>query len=171
MLFIEIEVDKMKTFSVTVFLGKDMIIRFVPGVRNSFGIYVPIPEGVEAEYTASSEVIGASYLKAANNALNHSNEDLDMRTAKPKYISFKKFKSQKSFNSNHFCFSSFAIDGKIKFTFLPWHKNQFCLLRSDIECFVEIEETEDVSVIGKAILEIIKKANETYPGLNMLSNK
>lgn len=91
-----------------------------------------------------------------------------MRNAPPKYISFKNFKSQKEFNLNHFCFSSFCIDRKIKFTFLPWHKNEFCLLKSDIECIVEIEETNNETIIGNAILEIIKKANEEYPEMGIL---
>ena len=39
---------------------------------------------------------------------------------------------------------------------------------SDIECIVEIEETNDESAIGNAILEIIKKANESYPEMHIL---
>ena len=167
-----IDKDKeMKDFSVNVFLGKDKIIRFVPGVRNRFGIYVPIPEGLEVPFNSNPKEIGKVYLKTANNALNHYGEDLDMKTAKPKYVSFKGFKSQKKFNLEHFCFSSFAINGKIKFTFLPWHKNEFCLLKSDIECIVEITRTNDEVIIGKSILDIIEKADKAYPELNILSNK
>lgn len=165
------EDKKKKDFSVNVFLGKDKIIRFVPGVRNRFGIYVPIPEGLEVPFNSTTKEIGDIYLKTANNALNHYGEDLDRRTAKPKYISFKKFKSQKQFNLEHFCFSSFAINGTINFTFLPWHKNEFCLLKSDIECIIEIARTDDKDIIGKAILDIIEKADKNYPELNILSDK
>lgn len=159
---------KTKDFSVYIFLGKDKVIRLVPGVRNKFGIYVPIPEGIEVPLTSNAKEIGKVYLSTANNALNHFGEDLDMRTAKPKYISFKNFKSQKEFNLKHFCFSSFALNEKIKFTFLPWHKNEFCLLKSDTECIVEITLTDDEETIGEAILNIIKKANEAYPDLKIL---
>lgn len=38
--------EESKTFSVNVFLGKDKIIRFIPGIKNKFGVYVPIPEGM-----------------------------------------------------------------------------------------------------------------------------
>lgn len=157
-----------KTYSVNVFLGKDKIIRFVPGVQNRFGIYVPIPEGFEVSFHTSPQEIGAVYLKAAGNALKHSGEDLDMRTAAPKYKSFKGFKSQKAFNLQHFCFSSFCINGRIKLTFLPWHKNEFCLLKSDTACTMEVEETNGESAIGNAILEMIVKANEAYPEMNIL---
>ena len=157
-----------KTFSVNVFLGKDKIIRFVPGVKNRFGIYVPIPAGTVVSFNSTPREIGKVYLKTANNALMHSDEDLDMRTAPPKYVSFKGFKSQKQFNLSHFCFSSFCINGKIKFTFLPWHKNEFCLLKSDTKCIVEIETTDDELAIGHAILEIVNKSNEAYPGMGIL---
>ena len=62
---------RMKDFSVNVFLGKDKIIRFVPGVKNRFGIYVPIPEGLEVQFNSSPKEIGKVYLKTANNALKH----------------------------------------------------------------------------------------------------
>lgn len=62
---------KTKDFSVNIFLGKDKVIRFVPGVRNKFGIYVPIPEGMEVPLTSSAKEIGKVYLNTANNALNH----------------------------------------------------------------------------------------------------
>lgn len=162
--------NKDKTFSVNVFLGKDKVIRFVPGVRNKYGVYVPIPEGLEVSFNLSPREIGRVYLKVANNALKHFGEDLDMKKAPPKYISFKGFKSQKEFNLKHFCFSSFCIDGKIKFTFLPWHKNEFCLFKDDIECVVEIDKTNNELIIGNAILEVIKKADETYPEMYILSN-
>lgn len=159
---------KNKDFSVNIFLGKDKIIRFVPGVRNDFGIYVPIPEGLEVPLNSTANEIGNVYLKAAGNALKHYGENLDMKTAKPKYISFKGFKSQKDFDLKHFCFSSFASNNKIKFTFLPWHKNEFCLLKSDKECIVEITQAKDKNIIGEAILEIINIANRKYPNLNIL---
>jgi len=161
---------KDKDFSVNVFLGKDKVIRFVPGVKNKFGIYVPIPEGTEVSLNSTPKEIGEIYLKATKNALNHFGEDLDMKTASPKYISFNGFKSQKDFDLKHFCFSSFDIDGKIKFTFLPWHKNEFCLLKSDIECTLEIKETSDETIIGNAILEIIEKANKVYPELKIFDD-
>lgn len=157
-----------KTFSVNVFLGKDKIIRFIPGVKNRFGIYVPIPEGLVVSFNSSPQEIGKVYLKTAENALKHSGEDLDMRTAAPKYRSFKGFKSQKEFNLKHFCFSSFCINGEIKFTFLPWHKNEFCLLKSDIACVAEIKDISDELAIGNAILEVIKKADKEYPEMNIL---
>ena len=141
----------------SLFLGKDKIIRFVPGVRNRFGIYVPIPEGLEVPFNSNPSEIGKVYLQTVNNALKHYGEDLDMKTAEPKYISFKGFKSQKDFDMKHYCISSFALNERIIFTFLPWHKNEFCLLKSDIECVVETIQTDDESIIGKAILEIIKR--------------
>lgn len=156
-----------KDFSVNIFLGKDDVIRFVPGVKNRFGIYVPIPEGLEVPISSGPEEIGSVYLKTAGNALKHFGEDLDMRTAKPKCTSFKGFRSQKDFNLKHFCFSSFALEGKIKFTFLPLHKNEFCLLTSDKECVLEIAQTTDALTIGNAILDIIKTASNTYPELNI----
>lgn len=162
--------EEMQTYSVNVFVGKDKIIRFVPGVRNRYGIYVPIAEGLEVPLNSTPKEIGEVYLKTANNALKHLGEDLDIKAAKPKYISFKGFRSQKEFDLKHFCFSSFLLDGKIKFTFLHWHKNEFCLLKSDVECVVEISKTDDPSIIGNAIIEIINKANESYPELNILSN-
>ncbi len=161
---------RMKDFSVNIFLGKDKMIRFVPGVRNKFGIYVPIPEGLEVPFDSSPKEIGKTYLKTANNSLNRFGEDLDMRLAKPKYISFKGFKSQKDFDLKHFCFFSYALNGKITITFLPWHKNEFCLLKSDIECIVEIIETDDEVIIGETILEIIKKADKEYSELKILSD-
>ncbi len=159
-----------RTFSVNVFLGQDKMIRFVPGVRNKCGVYVPIPEGLEVPFNSSPQDIGKVYLKTASNALKHFGEDLDMRKAPPKYISFKGFKSQKEFNLKHFCFSSFCINGKIKFTFMLWHKNQFCLLKEDIKCVVEIDKTDNELIIGNAILEVIKKASNAYPEMNILSN-
>lgn len=36
-----------------VFLGEDKYIRFVPGVQNRFGIYVPIPEGIEVSFESN----------------------------------------------------------------------------------------------------------------------
>lgn len=158
-----------KDFSVNVFLGKDNIIRFVPGVKNRSGIYVSIPEGLEVPFHSAPQEIGSVYQRAADRALNHYGEDLDMRTAKPKYTSFKRFKSQKDFNAKHFCFSSFGIGGKLKFTFLPWHKNEFCLLKSDQECILEIAQTNDALVVGSAVLDIVKMAAGAYPELNILS--
>lgn len=159
-----------KTFSVNVFLGKDKVIRLVPGVRNRFGIYVPIPEGVEVPLMAGAEEIGNAYFKASKNALAHFGEDLDMRKAKPKYVSFKKFKSQRDFNANHFCFSSFAYNGKIKFTFLPWHNGEFCLLKSDVVCEEEIPIDSNERIIGNSILSIFQAAAEKYPEQNILSD-
>lgn len=158
-----------KDFSVNVFLGKDRMIRFVPGVRNRFGIYVPLPEGLEVPLCSGPKAIGTAYLQTAGRAVSHFGEDLDMRTAKPKYTSFKHFRSQKQFNLNHACFSSFGIGGTIKFTFLPWHKNEFCLLKSDKECILEIAQTNDALVVGSAVLDIVKMADGAYPELNLLS--
>ena len=45
------------------------------------------------------------------------------------------------------------------------------MLKSDIECIVEITQTDDEVIIGKAILDIIEKADKAYPELNILSNK
>ena len=158
------------TFSVNVFLGKDKVIRLVPGAKSSLApYYVPLPAGLEVPYDAGPEKIGNAYLKAAGTALAHFGEKLDMRTAKPKYVSFKGFKSQKQFDLQHFCFSSFCIGGKIKFTFLPWHKKGFCLFKEDIKCVVEIEAANNELIIGNAILEVMKKADEAYPEMHILS--
>lgn len=107
----------MKTFSVTIFLGIDRKIRFVPGVKNKFGIYVPIPEGIEYNFVNDAYLLGQAYYRAAQNALNHYGKDLNMKKAKPKYVSFKNFKSQRDFDSKHHGISSFADNGEIEFVF------------------------------------------------------
>ena len=118
-----------KTFSVNVFLGKDKVIRLVPGAKSSLApYYVPLLEGLEVPSDVEPEKIGNAYLKAAGTALAH-------------------FKSQKQFDLQHFCFSSFCIGGKIKFTFLPWHKKGFCLFKDDIKCVVEIEAANNELII------------------------
>lgn len=160
----------MQSYSVTIFLGIDGKIRFVPGVKNKFGIYVPIPEGVENNFFNDAYMLGKAYCQAAQNALNHYGEDLNMKTAKPKYISFKGFKSQRDFDSKHHCISSFANDGQIEFIFLPNHNGEFALYNSDIECSKTVLQNNDYSVIGQAILDVCKLANKAYPKLNILSN-
>lgn len=159
----------MKTFSVTIFLGVDGKIRFVPGVKNKFGIYVPIPEGVENNFFNDAYMLGKAYCQAAQNALNHYGEDLNMKKAKPKYISFKGFKSQRDFDSKHHCLSSFADGRQIEFSFLPNHNGEFALYNSDIECSKIISQNNDYSVIGQAILDVCKLADKAYPELNILS--
>lgn len=68
---ININKEESKTFSVNVFLVKDKIMRFIPGIKNKFGIYVPITEGMEVSLNSSPQEIVKVYLKIVSNAVKH----------------------------------------------------------------------------------------------------
>lgn len=161
----------MNNYSVNVFWGKDKTFRFVPGIRNRFGVYVPIPEGREISFSNNYEEIGHVYLQTAQKALNHLGEDLDMRKAKPKYISFKGFKSQNDFDLKHFLISSIAKNDKINFTFTVWHKNEFCLYKNDPICSKEIPYDSSAKTIGLTIFAVLEMAQKSFPELDIFSNK
>lgn len=163
---------KQKTYSVTVYLGTDSMLRFAPGVENEAGAFVPIQEGVEIPFTNNPCEIGQAYCKARDNSLRHYGEELDMREAPPKYKMFKGFRSQKSFNNNHCCISSFAIDD-LKFTYLLWHEKYrgFCSLTDDVEIIETIDVNSDFTTIGNAILKILRMAKSTYPDTPVLCNQ
>lgn len=162
-------VDSGKTFSVNVFLGEDKYIRFVPGVKNRFGIYVPIPEGIEVSFDSNEAEIGKGFIAAAQNALNHYGEDLDMRTAPAKYKSFKKFTSQKKFNLSHCLASGIAQNGEIKFTYLVWHSGEFCLRTGDPVIEKVIPQNSLKTVIGHTIMEIFEEASNIFPDNGILN--
>lgn len=161
-----------KSYGVTVYLGTDNMIRFVPQVENKAGIFVPIQEGVEIPFTNNPYEIGQAYCKARDNSLSHYGEDLDMRKQLYEYKMFKSFKSQKSFDTNHCCMSSFATDN-LEFRYLLWHKRHggFCSLTDDIEIIEIIDVNSDFTTIGNTILKILKTAKSEYPDTPALCNE
>ncbi len=162
--------DKFDTkFGVSIFYGEDGCYRFIPLVRNRFGVYVPIEEGVEIPPTTDAEQIGNGYITAAVNSLNHYGEDLDMRKAPALYKSFKKFTSQKKFDSTHCKVSSIAKDSEIKFTYTVWHKGEFCLKKGDPIIEKVIPRNNSATEIGNTILNMFIQAQNIFPKNEILS--
>lgn len=152
-----------RSFGVSVFLGQDQILRFIPGIRNKFGIYVPISQGKEIPLSSTVEAIGKAYQEIAQISLSIDGTDLDMRKATPKFKAFRGFRSQKQFNSQHQYIWSFCEDGDIRFTFMLWHNGEFAVLKSDIECKKIIPEDSDAATIGQTILDVFNMADSAYP--------
>lgn len=159
-----------KRFGVSIFYGEDRYYRFIPLVRNRFGVYVHIEEGVEIPPTTDSEQIGNGYITAAVNSLNHYGEDLDMRKAPAIYKSFNKFTAQKRYNLSHCKIVGIAKDGEIKFTYAVWHDGEFCLKKDDpvIEKIVPLKST--AADIGNAILTVFEDAKKAFPHNKILNN-
>lgn len=153
----------MQAFGVSVFLGQDQILRFVPGVRNKFGIYVPIPQGKELPLSSTIEAIGMTYQETAQISLSMDGTDLDMRKATPKFKAFRGFRSQKQFNSQHQYIWSFCENGSIRFIFMIWHNGEFVVLKSDIKCEKIISDDSDAATIGQTILDVFNMADSAYP--------
>lgn len=159
-----------KKFGVCIFYGEERYFRFIPCVRNRFGVYVPIEEGIEIPPTTDAEQIGKGYIAAAVNSLNHYGEDLDMRKAPAIYKSFKKFTSQKKFDLSHCKVVGIAKDGEIKFTYTVWHDGEFFLKKEDpiIEKIVFLNS--NAAEIGNAILTVLEEARMAFPDNKILNN-
>ena len=159
-----------KRFGVSIFYGEDRYYRFIPLVRNRFGVYVPIAEGIEIPPTTDAEQIGKGYIAAAINSLNHYGEDLDMRKAPALYKSFKKFTSQKKFDLSHCKVVGIAKNGEIKFTYTVWHDVEFCLKKEDpiIEKIVFLNSS--AAEIGNTILTVLEEARIAFPNNKIFNN-
>ena len=159
-----------RKFGASIFYGEDRYYRFVPLVRNRFGVYVPIEDVVEIPPTTDVEQIGNGYITAAINSLNHYGEDLDVRKAPAIYKSFKNITSQKKFNLSHCKAVGIAKDGEIKFTYTVWHDGEFCLKKSDpvIEKIVSLKSS--AAEIGNAILTVFEDAGKAFPHNTILNN-
>ncbi len=160
----------MKNFSVSIFLGTDKKLRLIPQVQSNDGPFLPIPEGIESLFSNDLGKLGEIYHQAKKKALNYCSKDIDLKKVLLEYKSFRGFKSQREFNSKHICISSFAMNGKIKFKYLPLHNGEFCSFTTDPQCEIVIPIDSDFSTIGQAILDVLEMANKAYPKLNILYN-
>ena len=147
----------MKPFDVSIYLGTDKTIRFIPKLEVLENVAFPLLVGEDCPLSFNYSEIGNTYLNAAKISQSYYGKHLELKPYTQHKV-FPKFKTHKEFNNNHYCITTFSIENDRELSPLLKDVNGL----GDFNCYVVSEcESEVVyAFVPKRIVDRYKASQK-----------